>query len=695
MFSEGGPRDNTAYSGAPSTLSTTPLLHRTSPHPPTPIFLHQEKFELIRARWEAAESINTKSTRPVTKMAGKSKHTTPKAHSGDQEDSTPQGSKFRRKINHGLSFISHPLGQRKTPGHQATARTPMQKSVTSSSLASLVTSNPSGPVSSPSQGSLERIIRFTGSPVKPLPRDTTAAPLTKIENNDETPKPLSRSRTMSNIPVPQGRSTSSAYSTLTKPRSPSFASNPQAHITPTAIPTPSPPNAHNSVSITPQDHPTGRSPSFAMNPQASVTPTAIPTPVPQGIPVPHGLFLREPSSSQKQLGHTTQQSKYIGAGRVFAGVGDGSPSKASVRPYTTPNLVKRGSYAPSGFMIPRKSTYQPRPPRSPTGQQATKKENSPPTNNNNSRKLSQIQDDITKRQSFIAPPNANARRSIGLNTLDQNNQGAETTPQQRDSRRSTKGSAQTPLTARRIQTNPPLLHQQSRGSSRTVGSHAITQTRLMGPRNPPTPPAPNNIGAPSQLPKSSIDRDFRRKTRYIATPSSSRAGSAFLRSSAALRAANREEVTEYMSPNWWAGRFQARFDQWRTEAMRAAADPDYKPDGILANCPVDQENVAACYIFLQLRDLCCNNEAADSLWEFEYKYRRDHQLLDSSLCNIKPLSMRRQDPEIPATPKENAFGRAIRKLTPRKSSMVNLLKGKGWGRGDEMKSPKEGDELGL
>lgn len=35
-----------------------------------------------------------------------------------------------------------------------------------------------------------------------------------------------------------------------------------------------------------------------------------------------------------------------------------------------------------------------------------------------------------------------------------------------------------------------------------------------------------------------------------------------------------------------------------------------------------------------------------------------------------------------ATPKQGAIGRAVRKLTPRKSSLVNLLKGKGWNRND-------------
>jgi hypothetical protein len=40
----------------------------------------------------------------------------------------------------------------------------------------------------------------------------------------------------------------------------------------------------------------------------------------------------------------------------------------------------------------------------------------------------------------------------------------------------------------------------------------------------------------------------------------------------------------------------------------------------------------------------------------------------------------------PAT-RKGALGRAVRKLTPRKSSFVNLLKGKGWSKGEEVESP--------
>ncbi|KAI4945554.1 hypothetical protein J4E91_007896 [Alternaria rosae] len=33
-----------------------------------------------------------------------------------------------------------------------------------------------------------------------------------------------------------------------------------------------------------------------------------------------------------------------------------------------------------------------------------------------------------------------------------------------------------------------------------------------------------------------------------------------------------------------------------------------------------------------------------------------------------------------------AFGRAVRKLTPRKASLINLMKGKGWNKSDEARS---------
>lgn len=74
------------------------------------------------------------------------------------------------------------------------------------------------------------------------------------------------------------------------------------------------------------------------------------------------------------------------------------------------------------------------------------------------------------------------------------------------------------------------------------------------------------------------------------------------------------QVKEYMPAIYWAGRFQSRYDQWRTEAMHVELDPNYCMEGSLAHCNVHQEKVAACHIFLQLRELCFSYQAADSLW---------------------------------------------------------------------------------
>jgi len=159
------------------------------------------------------------------------------------------------------------------------------------------------------------------------------------------------------------------------------------------------------------------------------------------------------------------------------------------------------------------------------------------------------------------------------------------------------------------------------------------------------------------------------------------------------------QVKDYMPPLYWAGRFQSRFDQWRTEAMMAHLDPSHLRTGPMSECNLDQERLASCYIFGQLRDLCTSNQAADSLWvreeyllrrlmlltmwqEFEYKYRKDHKLLGNplNLPNMPPF--RKQDDK--TSTHQGAFGRAVRKLTPRKSSLINLrnlLKGKG--KGDE------------
>lgn len=74
------------------------------------------------------------------------------------------------------------------------------------------------------------------------------------------------------------------------------------------------------------------------------------------------------------------------------------------------------------------------------------------------------------------------------------------------------------------------------------------------------------------------------------------------------------QVKDYMPYLYWAGRFQSRLDQWRTEAVLAELNPSHMPTGPLSQFELSQDKLAACHIFGQLRDLCTSNQAADSLW---------------------------------------------------------------------------------
>ncbi|KAF3032204.1 hypothetical protein E8E12_001236 [Didymella heteroderae] len=144
----------------------------------------------------------------------------------------------------------------------------------------------------------------------------------------------------------------------------------------------------------------------------------------------------------------------------------------------------------------------------------------------------------------------------------------------------------------------------------------------------------------------------------------------------------RVQVKDYMPLLYWAGRFQSRFDRWRTEAITAQLHPEIEPedDGPLGQCNIEDEKRAVILIFMQLRDLCASAQAANSLHEFEYKYRKDHKLLDTKLD--LPPSLRKPDELVAKGP----IGRAVRKLTPRKASFANLFKGKGWNRADDTKT---------
>ncbi|USP73980.1 uncharacterized protein yc1106_01254 [Curvularia clavata] len=154
------------------------------------------------------------------------------------------------------------------------------------------------------------------------------------------------------------------------------------------------------------------------------------------------------------------------------------------------------------------------------------------------------------------------------------------------------------------------------------------------------------------------------------------------------------QVGDYMPPQYWAGRFQSRYDQWRTDAMNAELDIQ---SGLKTSCPLsiyklDQENLVVCHILAQLRDLCISDKAADSLWVFEHKYRKDNKLLSNLADRPTRPWYERESKTAPAEAETGALGRAIKKLTPRKSSLANLMKVTGWNKADESKQHNRSEE---
>ena len=84
-------------------------------------------------------------------------------------------------------------------------------------------------------------------------------------------------------------------------------------------------------------------------------------------------------------------------------------------------------------------------------------------------------------------------------------------------------------------------------------------------------------------------------------------------------------------------------------------------------------------MYVIIRILAMLAAVTDRCQEFEYRYRKDHKMLDTK--DDLPPSLRKPDESAPKGP----IGRTVRKLTPRKASFANLLRGKGWSRTDDPK----------
>jgi hypothetical protein len=628
------------------------------------------------------------------------------------------GSKFRRKLSHGLASISNTLSTRKTtPGRVAVPLAVNAASTATSTFtrqqdAPLSPTPHPKPVSFPSRDSSTKTVAL-------VHHDSPTQRLT----SDATPNALPRARTTSFLPRPVKLETENSVTNIhqtARLQSPRLIADPKLRVMPSKIPTPSPP-----------------------------------------------LSERKGASPRQYLSHhASMQDTIAVVARSVAVNSTGSPSKTA-RSRTTPNLVKSSiAPQPANFMAPRRPGVK-RAAKSPPGPQAVLQENIP-TNKRVSQISCQLQEKTSRRASLAVDATLANRRSLGpsspLALSTQSNLG---TPVTAKIRRNSNIATQTPVTARRAQATAPVTAT-AQNSVSVTSNGPIEQTRLMGPRYPPTP-TPNPVtaevaGTRPALPRSHTDKDLQRKT--LGTPNG--LGGVW-RSSRALAAANHEvrlllprsstfhnfgrcweatppvppipdqyrtpslsqlihsslvqanilhkyhharmasdttscesipeeisedvtprglvnssskqskysflglsessddlialpppqdlgvlfqeprstddsqisllesdhdrpwsisdrnaedsadiepylQVRDYMPVLYWAGRFQSRYDQWRTEAMYAELDPTHRPEGQLGECKLAQDKIAACYIFAQLRDLCLTGPAADSLW---------------------------------------------------------------------------------
>jgi hypothetical protein len=617
--------------------------------------------------------------------------------SGDVPSNGP--SKFRRTLSHGLAFISSPLSQRKTtPGRQAASH---------SILAVTAPVTNASPHRCDAPLSPTRDLEPSERPVAPareIDAPTHRESLTVGQDVKALSTALPRSKTTSFLPLPVGSgSVGPAHcpGTTIKPKPIVGVTEPKLRAMQSKIPTPSPPLSQRRVS----------------------------------------------SPRQYRSPHTSRQEHHIDKGDVAVGKSGGSPSKVVVRSRTTPNLVKvLHSSQPAAQRVLAKDSGYKKLGATPATQKPVLQENLP-TNKRISQRHSQILDKASRRENLAVPATLANRRSFGQSALlahsKQSNQSTSLTAKKRLSSSSVQ---QTPTTVKWAQ--PKEQELSIRNSS------SITQSRLMGPRNPSTPTPLPTEAASLAPPRSIAERDMQRKT--LGTPNG--LGGVW-RSSRALAATNHEvrrlprsstfhnfgigldslppvpqipdqyrtpslssffkpgstynhrskmasaatscdsipeenvkdveavqsttsgyqkltpapipssthglvtqstqssetssslsiqsalsmtnvpykkderpwsisdqesedsadiepyyQVRDYMPPLYWAGRFQSRYDHWRTEAMMVELDPKYIPEGQLGKCRLSQDKLAACYIFTQLRELCLTEQAVDSLW---------------------------------------------------------------------------------
>jgi hypothetical protein len=657
----------------------------------------RKRFEQIRARWEAGQQGEEESADMVGRRLSQ------QPASGDAPSNGT--SKFRRTLSHGLAFISNPLSQRKTtPSRQAA---PQSILVVTAPVTNASPHRCDAPLS-PTRDLEPSERRF--APAREIDTPIHRDNLTVGQDIKAFPTALPRSRTTSLLPLPvRSGSDGSAHSpgTTIKPKAIVGVTEPKLRAMQSKIPTPSPPPSERRVS----------------------------------------------SPRLYRSRHTTRQENHIDKVDVAVGNNGGSPSKVVVRSRTTSNLVEvlHSSQPAAQRALAKESGYK-KLGATHTTQKPILQENLP-ANKRVSQRHSQPQDKALRRESLAVHATLANRRSFGQNTpIAHSKQSNQATPLTAEKRLSSSTTHQTPATVKRVQPKEQELS--------TRNSSSITQSRLMGPRNPSTPTPRPTKAAGLAPPRLTAERDMQRKT--LGTPNGL---AGIWRSSRALAATNHEvrrlprsstfhnfgtgldslppvpqipdqyripslssffqprstynhrskmasaatscesileedvkdveavepttsgyprpipaavpssahglithptkwsktsssssiqsalsmtdvpykknerpwsisdpesedsadiefyyQARDCMPPLYWAGRFQSRYDHWRTEAMMVELDPRYIPEDQLGECRLSQDKLAACYIFAQLRELCLTEQAADSLWVRDIAY---------------------------------------------------------------------------
>lgn len=621
----------------------------------------RHRFQEIRSKWEAAQVVS--DCEHINMVGRKEK---PAAHRPLNHDEDASASKFRRKLSQGLSLISHPLSQRRT--------TPVRPSPLSNG-GTKFTHTPR-PQESASRKSSIRDPSIDGSSSVRFTTPKIGDNLEMGSDIGAIPKPLPRSRTMSFIPRPREivseSSTNDIESANTQRPSTSYRES-NAQSRPSKIPSPVPqnptprrvsPRQHTPTLTAQQAKYVAAGGAFAgCNDQSPSKTSARSYTTPNLNAVRPSDFMSQRKPSQhKSYSTVSRQNKKENDTpsnhqmKRLSNIEEQSPRreaggthKTATRNHTSgvAGIVAKGRHVSRAVTTSSGEHGSPRViVKTPfSSQRAVHKRSRGPTGNT-----------VASQARLSSGVNPSAMLSNG-STTDRTNLPQSST--EKDLRKKTLSSPY-----KRIGSVRSLVGSHGQVSVTRSPKHSDLDSALDD--IPPVPPIPDkyksssmpvllkNIEPPFFHPymgaseqgvqafrsrpslqtassayssESLLSSTFQESQRkFSASAFFSAKSSSNLASTLRPRTSKQsliednadlsvfQQIKDAMPALYWAGRFQSRFDQWRTQAMQAELSSESRIEGLLAQCSIHQEKAAACHIFLQLREMCASIQAADSLW---------------------------------------------------------------------------------